>query len=286
MPEASLDAALDELYATDPSEFVATRKRLAADLRAAGAKDAAKELQAARRPSTAAWALNQLARQHADLVEELLDRSIELQAAQTRAVSGRPDAMRDAMRAHRAALDAATDAALAVLGSRANDSFRSEITSTLHAASADDETGRLLRRGRLVHEAQFQGFPEMAGLSLVPDRVETTKSSPKRTVPEKPAKSDDKRRDKEAEAAAAKADREREAQRKANLAAKDAARKDAAKADADAARAQARVDRLQDELDGAKRALDEARDRSRDATDEAARLDAAVATGDSPHASR
>src|SRR6476660_475911 len=56
------DAALDELYGVEPSAFVATRKKLAADLRAAGDKDGARALLAARRPSTAAWALNQLAR--------------------------------------------------------------------------------------------------------------------------------------------------------------------------------------------------------------------------------
>jgi len=38
VPGDLLEAALDELYADDPSEFVATRKRLIADLRAAGDK--------------------------------------------------------------------------------------------------------------------------------------------------------------------------------------------------------------------------------------------------------
>src|SRR5205823_4373234 len=58
MPDAALDAALDELYAAEPSDFVTTRKRLVAELRAAGAKESAKQLQGARRPGTAAWALN------------------------------------------------------------------------------------------------------------------------------------------------------------------------------------------------------------------------------------
>src|SRR6266850_845028 len=63
MPDGPLEDALDELYGAEPSEFVATRKRLSASLRDAGDKAGAKVLQGARRPSTSAWALNQLARQ-------------------------------------------------------------------------------------------------------------------------------------------------------------------------------------------------------------------------------
>lgn len=280
MSDASLDAALDELYGAEPSEFVASRKRLVADLRGAGDKDAAKELQAARRPSTSAWALNQLARRHPELVEALLDRGSELQAAQTRAVSGQPDAMRDAIRAHRTALDAATDAALAILGSRSNDAFRSEIASTLHAASADDDTSRLLRTGHLIHEARFQGFPEVAGLTLAPDPP-ASKSTGTRKRANEPAKQPMK-----ADAAAkTEREREREARQKSNLAARDAALKQATKADADATRAQAHIDKLQGELEAARGELETARGRSRAATDEAARFDAA-ATDDSPRTSR
>ena len=73
MPDGPLEAALDELYGTYPAEFVTARKRLAATLRAGGDKAGAKVLQAARRPSTSAWALNQLARREPALVERLLD---------------------------------------------------------------------------------------------------------------------------------------------------------------------------------------------------------------------
>ena len=62
MPDGPLEDALDELYAADPSEFVATRTRLSGAVRDAGDKAAALVLQGARRPSTSAWALIQLAR--------------------------------------------------------------------------------------------------------------------------------------------------------------------------------------------------------------------------------
>jgi hypothetical protein len=277
MSESALDAALDQLYGADPGDFVAIRKRLSSELRTAGHKDAAKELQAARRPSTAAWALNQLARVQPDVVERLLDRSSELQAAQTRAVSGKPEALREAMRAHRQALDDATLAALAILGDRANDAFRSEIVSTLRAASADDDTGRLLRAGRLTREAEFQGFPDATGLTLVPQPAESKQHTGRsREKPDTATASGSEATEaaQAAEAAeVARVERERQASRKADVAAQKAARHKAEAAEANVKRAEARVERLHNELEVAQRALDAARARSEAATQEVARLD-------------
>jgi hypothetical protein len=261
MPDGPLEDALDELYASDASEFVAIRKRLSAAQRDAGDRAGAKVLQGARRPSTSAWALNQLARREPQLVESLLDASSALYAAQTRG-SNKPEALRDAIRAHRDALDAAADAATAVLGGRANDAFRGEIISTLRAVSTDEEIERQLRAGRLIREASSSGFPDATGLTLVPDLPASTANS------SKPAKRPTNRR--EPSQAALKADetereREREARQGAELAAKASARKDAEAADAAADRAHARVEELEGELAGARRELTEARARSRKA---------------------
>src|SRR6476646_5174656 len=175
----TLEAALGELYGVDPSEFVAARKRLAAELRTAGEKDAAKTIQAARRPTTAAWALNQLSRQEPALVASFLAAGRELHAAQMGSSTGGREAFRDATRAHREALAAATDAALATLESRATDAYRTQIIATLHAASVDDAVALQLHQGRLIREITGStGFPEGPRLSLVPDLQESTE--PKR----------------------------------------------------------------------------------------------------------
>jgi hypothetical protein len=249
MPDGVLDAALDELYGVDPSEFVAARKRLSASLRSAGEKDAAKELLAARRPSTSAWALNQVARRQPELVENLLDASRALFAAQTRG-SNKPDVLRDAIRAHREAIDATADAALSVLGDRSNDKFRGEVVSTLRAVSTDEAVSEQLRTGRIVREASASGFPDAAGLTLVPDlpapKPKKVSGKPK---PEKRVE----------------AERAREEKRQAELALKETARRDAEDAEADADRAQARVDDLQAALEAARRELRTARERSRKA---------------------
>jgi hypothetical protein len=243
MPDGPVEAALDELYAADPGAFVATRKRLSAALRGEGDKVGAKLVQGARRPSTSAWALNQLARREPALVEKLLDTSDALYAAQTRGSNG-PDVLRDAIRAHREAVEAATDAATAILGERSNDGFRSEIVSTLRAVGTDDEISAQLRTGRVLREASLSGFPDAVGLTLVPDLpAPKPKSKPKPEPKTKP----------------------RAATPATDLVAKEAARKEAAAAVADADRAHARVEELEAQLTDARRELTTALARSRKA---------------------
>ena len=264
---AGLEEALDQLYGSDPSEFVSVRKHLASELKAGGDKAAAKALANARRPSTAAWALNQVARRHPELVEALLERSRDLISEQTGPARGDRERLRDAIRAHREALDAATDAALAVLGDRANDSFRGEIVSMLRAASTDTDAGRDLGAGRLVRDTESAaGFPEPVGLTLVP-------SGPAPTAERKVAKRNAARELASADRACAEA-AEREARRKAERARLDEAERDAAAAEADATRAAGVVDQLQAELATARHQLREAQTRARRAHDQAAKVSA------------
>ena len=151
--------------------------------------------------------------------------------------------------------------------------------STLRSASADDDTGRLLRAGRLIREAEFQGFPDATGLTLVPQPADA-----KPRAVSKPEKPDTKRsgdtaarRSEDAAAAeAARAAREQQTRRKANVAARKVAIRKAEAAEANATRAQARVEQLHNELDLAERSWEAARERSRAATDDVARLDAAI----------
>jgi len=265
--DRALEDALDELYAVDPSEFVSVRKSLAARLREAGERDAGREVQSARRPTKAASVLNQLARQHPDVVSALLDRGSELRAAQQRAITGRPDELRAATSAQREALAAARDAAVQIAGAGATEAVRTQLGDTLLAASADDDIGGLLRRGRLVHEASgATGFPDIAGLRLVPSPPSTSKAVAPRKTPIRSGR--DTTDGKEAERARAAERKDAERARAAELVALRAAQRDA-REDAVAAedalrRADARVERLRDELETAR---DDARRARRVATD-------------------
>jgi hypothetical protein len=273
---AAAEAALDELYDVDPSEFTATRTRLAAALRAAD-PDAAKVVKAARRPTTAAWAMNRVSRDDPGLVHGYLDRSAELRDAQAGALEGGREALRDATKAQRDALAGLTDGALAVLGERANDGYRAQIVATLHAAVIDDTVGEQLRRGRLVKEASgTSGFPAVTELTVVPplppERPAKKKPAPKRpraktaeTTEPVGAPTEDPdgaaaRADAEATATASREARA-ERTRRQLADAEDAA--ESARAAADAAeeaatKAHDRARQLEDDLDAARRAAREA----------------------------
>ncbi len=307
-PESSeaLDAALDELYRSDPAEFVDRRRALAAGLRTAGDRPGAKAILAARRPTTAAWALNQLARTEPDLVDALLERSRELETAQMGAGPGGRDGVREITQAHREALGAATDAALAVLGDRATDAYRTQLQATLRAAGAEPEVGDLLRTGRLVKELTGpSGFSEGFTLTLVPDLEPTAEPNP-RARPAKsarttkirtaPAPAAEAPLPELTRAAAEKADAAARArqEREAVAAAKEARRKAEAEAawraalevvntaEAEARGADRLVDRLEAELESARRDARVAADRVAVARREAAKLERAASAKPKP----
>jgi hypothetical protein len=54
-------AELDELYRVKPADFIATRSRLAASAKERGDTKRAKQIEASRKPTMAAWAVNRLA---------------------------------------------------------------------------------------------------------------------------------------------------------------------------------------------------------------------------------
>ena len=240
--QAGFEAALDELYGVDPSEFVGARKRLVSDLRASGEADAAKELASARRPTNAAWALNQLVRRHPMLVERFLLRSRELQQAQDRALSGKPDALRDATRSQRQAMAAATQAAMAVLGDDASETYRTQVSATLQAASVHEATADGLQHGRLTREVSGStGFPDDGPLFIAPV-PKSKRASP--TGPKPPGTPE------------TQASRARRARAEEELAAAEASlrtAKDAiTSAEQSAEAANARVDDLRNELEDAR----------------------------------
>lgn len=274
-----LDASLDELYGVEPGEFVASRKRLAAALRDVGDRDAAKQLQHARRPTTAAWALNQLRRRRPDLLDDFVDRTDRLRTAQFGAGPADADATRAAIRDQRAVMQAVLDEVMAALGDRANESFRGQVLGTLQAATADETVAVELRTGRLTHEVDAAGgFPGgESALAAVPARARSTKPAAKNASPKRQPKDEAAR---EAEAAATRV-REEAARQAAARAAEEletaeAAWQEAARvaeaAEAEADVAQRHVDELTTEIDEAKRQARTAASGATTARREAARL--------------
>ena len=141
---------VDELFELDPEEFVGARDALARRLRSAGQKEEAAAVKALRRPTVAAWALNQLVRRHGDEVRALIAEGGELAVAQGRALAGEGAGLREATQRRREAIRQLAQRADVILDDRNPGVHRDDVVGTLTAASADPEAGERLLGGRLT----------------------------------------------------------------------------------------------------------------------------------------
>jgi hypothetical protein len=156
------DEELDRLYALPLEEFTAARNELA---KARG--DA--ELKKLKKPTVAAWAVNQLAREREVDLRRLLRAGERLEAAQKDAVLGgdqRP--FEEARAEERDALRRLRGAAAELLragGNPASDPTLDRVVGTLRAAAATEDGRATLREGRLSEELEPSGFEALAGLA-------------------------------------------------------------------------------------------------------------------------
>ena len=161
MDAKAVEQAADELYALPPADFTRERDERAKALRKEGQRDEADAVKALRKPTVAAWALNQLARRRAKEVERLLAAGEELRAAQEELLAGgdrkafQSAAAKEREQVAKLAGEAAELAAEA--GERASPALHEKISATLHAAALDEETAEELRAGRLVREREAIG---------------------------------------------------------------------------------------------------------------------------------
>src|SRR5580698_9622545 len=78
-----VEAAAAELYSADPDGFVARRKELAAQARAAGDAAAAKQITALGKPTKSAWLVNRLVRTDPSVPARLAELAGQLRANAT-----------------------------------------------------------------------------------------------------------------------------------------------------------------------------------------------------------
>jgi hypothetical protein len=143
------DDRVANLYGLPAEEFTNARDALVKALKAEGDKEGAAEVKALRRPTVAAWAVNQVARDRPELVDAVVEAGERLAAAQAglRKGSGR-DELKAAMANRREAVNAATKAAVALAGAGQRDA----IHATFDAAATDEEAAAEVREGRLAKE--------------------------------------------------------------------------------------------------------------------------------------
>ncbi len=183
-----VQAAADQLYAADPAGFTDRRGDLVAAARAAGDKAAARAIGAMRRPTRAAWVVNQLARADPAAVDRLARLGDELRAAE-RALDG--SRLRELSQARRQLLGELTRQALDQAGVRdPADALQEEVTGTLGAAVADPQVAADVARAQLAKSVQPAGFGfGQVELSAAPSKAAPSKPAPPKAAPSKAAPS-------------------------------------------------------------------------------------------------
>jgi hypothetical protein len=164
------DDPVAQLYGLPLNEFVPARDALARELRKTGDREQAAGVAKLKRPSVAAWAVNQLARRNRKELDLLLDAGHRLRTGQLDALEGGDrskfeQARRDHERAIRELVAAARDILAGERGA-SSDQMLSSIERTLRYASIDEEQRPALASGRLVNEVEATGFDALAGMAL------------------------------------------------------------------------------------------------------------------------
>jgi hypothetical protein len=259
VPEVTaFDAIADELYATNPDDFVPARDDAVARAKDAGDKELARAVARLRRPTKAAWLANLLARHRAEQLDGLLalagdlaDAQRTLDGATLRALSAQRNRLVAAM-----AREAGRLAAQA--GDSAGDSVIRDVSGILEAALADPDVAADVRAGRLTRTVSYSGF----GPAARPGAVQARPAPPATAPPAADAPDHDL-----AERERAEREHRERAQREQAVAEAETA--EARARDRQEADEAARVDAEQDHADARSRVadlaaeLDAARDRER-----------------------
>jgi hypothetical protein len=152
-----------DLYSLPLEQFTGQRNELAKALRREGRRDEAATVSKLRKPSAAAWAVNQLVRTQRREVGSLFEAGDALQKAQSDLLAGQtqPGALRDAVDAERTAVDELTEKARGLLSSDGHELTQAtleRVSETLHAAALDADARAAVSDGRLERELRHVGL--------------------------------------------------------------------------------------------------------------------------------
>lgn len=174
-PDAMREALLaeaDTLYAGAPGDFTAARDARAKELKRDDPALAA-AVKGLKRPSVAAWLVDQLVRHDPDAVHDLLQVGAALREAQA---SLSADQLRAFTKQRRQLTATVTTRARALgreLGVRATESVAEQVEATLTAAVLDEDAGAAVATGLLVTALRAAGMDavDVAAALAVPDAL-------------------------------------------------------------------------------------------------------------------
>lgn len=251
----SVEDELDALYRVPPAEFTALRKELASAAKKRGDTDAAKVISAARRPTTAAWVVNELIRADPTTKNRIAELNAQLRAAHAAMDGAR---IRELSTAQRKLVSQMARTGFAAAGMPdPSAAIREDVTGTLQAAIADP--GVAAQLGRLAKAQEWSGFGDFGAPAEV--------AAPRRTAEPEPEPEP-------------KVDRRAAEKRRRALAAAERAHRDARAAVSDRTTALATARRRYEEvlhtLSAAEQAVASAEQRLQEAKDDLAQADSVL----------
>jgi hypothetical protein len=157
-----------DLYGLPPERFIPERTALTQALRGEGRREEAERVTKLRKPSVAAWAVNQLVRTQSRAVAGLFEAGDDLLEAHRAVLSGEGDgqALRGAVERERAAVDGLLGAARGLLTSRGHElssATLDRVAETLHAAALDGAARERVAGGCLERELRHVGIGPLGG---------------------------------------------------------------------------------------------------------------------------
>jgi hypothetical protein len=151
MASVDVDEIADRLYALPPEEFTAARDQEAKQADSAYLR---KAITALRKPTAAAHAVNQLARERSGDIDVLVGLGDQIRAA----MGSDPAEVRRLTDERRKLISKLVDRDMSA-------AVQEDVTATLEAATADPELGAAVRSGRLVKPLHYAGFGNLPSIS-------------------------------------------------------------------------------------------------------------------------
>jgi len=156
-----LDEAVNQLYGLAPDEFLDARRQLVLATKTAGEPDLAKAIGALRKPTVAAWAVNQLTRRQPDQIERLLTLAASLHDAQER-VDG--PALKELGRERTKLIDELVRSCMQTVqkaGGSLTPSAANQMRETFVAALASTAATDAVASGQLTRALSYAGFGDV-----------------------------------------------------------------------------------------------------------------------------
>jgi len=170
-----------ELYGLLPAEFVKARDAAARETRAED-RALSDDIKALRKPSTAAWAVNLLARSHASLLEEVLALGVSLRQAQAGLQGDQLRVLTKQRRQLIAAVVGEVRTLAATEGVSLTEPVARQVEDTLSAAMVDEAAAAAVHSGMLTDALASTGMGSLAlgsVVGVIPGRLHAVPTPPK-----------------------------------------------------------------------------------------------------------